>query len=356
MSTRRRIIATVGALVVAAFASAFVAGNVGFVKQLVAGATSIDPRVAVLGIACSGLAIANRGALNRCAHRAVGLDVGVGAMTHTAAVGFAAQKLVRSAGAVGLAVFVRHGRRRGHASGPVAAACLLTAGASFAALGILLGLVVAVLAVGDRLTGWWIAAAIGFTLYSTLVALVVVVVVRSRRVAMSSWALGQRMRRRMRRRRTTDRADAAFPTELFDAIGAARARRDVMGHLVFHAVVSKLLGAMMLAAAILSVGLPVGANEALVIYATALAASMLTIVPGGVGTVEVSTAALLMAAGASAGAAAVAVALFRLFDLWLPLLTGLVLARGELERPDPVQQVPPVSETTLSPVAGAIAI
>jgi len=53
------------------------------------------------------------------------------------------------------------------------------------------------------------------------------------------------------------------------------------------------------------------------------------VVPGGIGTVEASTAALLIGAGATAGAAAVAVALFRLFDLWLPVITGAAVARRD---------------------------
>jgi uncharacterized membrane protein YbhN (UPF0104 family) len=105
-----------------------------------------------------------------------------------------------------------------------------------------------------------------------------------------------------------------------------------MRDLLLHAVLSKLLGALALTAAVTAVGLPVDAAGALVIYATALAASMLTIVPGGIGTVEASTAALLIGAGATAGAAAVAVALFRLFDLWLPVITGAAVARRDVRR------------------------
>ena len=51
----------------------------------------------------------------------------------------------------------------------------------------------------------------------------------------------------------------------------------------------------------MAVGLPITAAGALVIYATALAASLLTIIPGGIGTVEASTTALLIGAGATRG-------------------------------------------------------
>jgi hypothetical protein len=41
---------------------------------------------------------------------------------------------------------------------------------------------------------------------------------------------------------------------------------------------------------------------------------------------------MLIGAGATAGAAALAVALFRLFDLWLPVLTGAAVARRDTRR------------------------
>src|SRR5215211_5812286 len=165
MNQRRRVVTMLGMAVVAAFALAFAIGNGSSARSLISGAGSINVTVAIVGVACSALAMGNRGLLNRAAHRAVGLEAGMGAMTHTAAVGFAAQKMVKSAGAVGLAVFLHHGRRRGHAPAAITAACVLTATASFAALGLLLTGAVVALALTGRLTGWWIAASIGFAGY-----------------------------------------------------------------------------------------------------------------------------------------------------------------------------------------------
>ena len=120
MNQRRRVVTMLGAVAVAAFAAAFVVTNGESAASLVRGAGSINFTLALVGLCCSALAMGNRGLLNRAAHRAVGIDAGVGAMTHTAAVGFAAQKMIKSAGAVGLAVFLRHGKRRGHAPCAVA--------------------------------------------------------------------------------------------------------------------------------------------------------------------------------------------------------------------------------------------
>jgi glycosyltransferase 2 family protein len=331
MNQRRRALTMLGAAIVAAFAIAFAIGNGGSMRSLASGAGSIDVSVALVGVACSVLAIGNRGLLNRAAHRAVGLDAGVGAMTHTAAVGFAAQKMIKSAGAVGLAVFLRHGKRRGHAPCAVAAACLLTASASFVSMGVLLGAALLVLAVTGQLTGWWLAAGLAFAIYALVAAPIAVLIVRDRRAAHWAWRGSQRIRRRLPWCKNRGE-DAQFPTALLDAVADARSRPGAVRDLLLHAVVSKVLGALALAAAIAAVGLPITAAGALVIYATALAASLLTIVPGGLGTVEASTAALLIGAGATAGAAAVAVALFRLFDLWLPVLTGAAVARRDARR------------------------
>jgi uncharacterized membrane protein YbhN (UPF0104 family) len=329
---RRFGLAAVSVLV-AASAVAFAAANFEHVATLADSAGSIDLWVMMVGLACSALAIANRGMLNHAAHRAVGLEAGMGAMTHTAAVGFAAQKMVKSAGAVGLAVFLHHGRRRGHAPAAITAACLLTATASFAALGVLLTGAVVSLALTGRLTGWWIAASIGFAAYAMMVAVAGVVMLRSRRAAEWAWRVAQRLRAALPwRRRVATGEPSPLPPDLFVAVANARRRPDAVRRMLFHAVLSKLLGAAALTAAIAAVGLPVTAAGAVVIYATALAASLVTIVPGGFGTVEASTAALLVGAGATVGAAAAAVALFRLFDLWVPVLTGAAVARRDARR------------------------
>ena len=166
-------------------------------------------------------------------------------------------------------------------------------------------------------------------MYVLVLAPLGVLIVRNRRAAHWAWRGGQRIRRRLPWCKNRDASDAQFPTALLDAVADARTRPRAMRDLLLHAVVSKVLGALALAAAIMAVGLPITAASALVIYATALAASLLTIVPGGIGTVEASTTAMLIGAGATAGAAALAVALFRLFDLWLPVLTGAAVARRD---------------------------
>lgn len=332
VSGRRTLLACVAVVVVVASAGAFAAGQGDAMRRVIAGVSKTDPLLVGLGLVVSALAVMNRGLLNQASHRAVGLDAGFESITRASAVGFSAQKLVKSAGIIGLTVFVRHGRRCGYAPAKVVAACILSAAAAFAALGALLAATIGVLVVSGRLDGWWIAAAVGFGLYGAVIAAAALVIVKSRRLANVLWHRAQRLRlwaaRRFRRGDVPASND--LPAELFDAIGEARRRPRVVRRLLAHGIAGKLLGATMLGLALAAVGAPMSPSAVLVVYAGALAASMVSIVPWGLGAVEGSTAALLVASGVSPGTAALAVALFRLFDLWVPVAVGALASRGEL--------------------------
>jgi uncharacterized membrane protein YbhN (UPF0104 family) len=324
MWRHRGVLWTVGICAIAAATLVFGRTHWSQIVQSVRGVGAVDPKLICAGVACSLLAVLNRGALNHAAHRAVGAETGLAAITRTAAVGFAAQKMVKPAAAVGLAVFVAHGRRRGHSAAIVAGACAVVALASFAAMGVVLALTVAVLGVSGRLTGWWVAAAVGFGVYATVITTIAVASCRGGRVTVWLGRIGNRLARRGRRGGETAEGD---PTSGFvEAIRHARNHPAELWRMAAHATLSKVLGAGMLLVAAVAVGLPVGPVDAFVIYATALAASTISIVPGGFGVVEATTGALFVAAGASAGEAILAVALFRLFDLWLPVLIGATAA------------------------------
>lgn len=329
-------IVAVTVTVVVAVVAGPAAGRRG-IGRAVAGVGDLAPVPAAIGLLAAVAAIVNRGLLNQSAHRATGLTTRLGEMTRTAGVGFAAQKVVKSAGLAGLTVFVRSGRRHGHAAGPVVAACLLSAVASFAALGVVLATAIGVLAATGRLTGWWIGAAVGFGVYATCVAAAVAVLFRSRRATERIWAAATHLSSRLSarlcvlfRRNGDRRRPSSLPDDLHAAIAGIAERPSDGWRVLAHAVASKLLGALILAASAAAAGLNIGPGTALVVYATVLAASMVSVVPGGVGVVEGSMAALLVAAGGTAGAAALTVALFRLLDLWLPVAAGAVMARGEL--------------------------
>jgi uncharacterized membrane protein YbhN (UPF0104 family) len=250
-------------------------------------------------------------------------------ITKTAAVSFAANKILKSGGASGLAVFVRHGRRRGLAAGAVTASCVLAAAASFAAMGVLVAATVIVLAVAGRLTGWWMAAACGFAVYSVAMATAGCLAVRSRQFGLRLWGRAQRAKARVTRRKPCQ-TNSSAAADLYDALAVARGRTHWTSRVVGYSLASKALGILMIVAATTAAGVHLSVLGAIVIYAAALAAAAISFVPGGVGVVEASIGAMLVSRGASLPAAALAVALFRIFDLWLPVAAGAILGRNDL--------------------------
>jgi uncharacterized membrane protein YbhN (UPF0104 family) len=332
-------------LVVGGAVTWFAASNLSSLRAAGAGMATLALVPAVLGLVLSGTAIWNRGQLNVVAHRAVGLTPSTGEMTRTAAMGFAATKVVKSAGLSGLAVFVRDGRRRGDPAAAVTAACGLAAAASFASLGVLMAVTVGVLAVTGKLSSWWLVAGSGYTGCALAIGVAAVAVVR--RPAALVWIADRLPPRRRRSTRSPDSRAHAVVSSLH-GLGAAmrdgRARR----RLLLHAVGSKLLGIVMLQAAATAVGIRVGVPTIVVIYTTALAAACASLIPGGVGVVEASMSTMLIARGVGPSEALTAVALFRVFDMWIPLSVGLVFARRQLRRDDPAvpAEVEPIAVTT----------
>lgn len=335
-SARRRRVQRGTLLTIVVGATAiFVATNLAIVDTFLTGVTEVHLMPALAGVVISVVAICNRGFLIRAAHEAQELDSCPVAMTRTAAVGFTANKIVKSAGASGLAVFLRNGRRHGYAAPRVVTACLLAAAGSFLALGVLLAATIVVLAVDGRLTGWWIAASIGFGIYTLATILLAIVLTRSRSTVRRIADIALRIRARVSRGPSPEPDGSDFADELYDAIRTALRQPACLSRVLAHAVVSKALGALMLMSAATAAGFPISAKTALVIYATTLGASLVAFVPGGIGIVEASTTALLIAAGAAVPAAALIVALFRIFDIWLPVSAGLLLGRGELRHSPP---------------------
>ena len=319
----------------------FVAGSAPAVRSLAAAAGSVSPPALLAGVVLSMLAILNRGGLNRATHQTAGLPAAPLSMVRPAAVGFAANKILRSGGASGAAVFVRHGEAHRYPTGSVIAACALAALASMAALGFVMLSAVALLAASGTLTGWWIAAAVGFALYATLVAVAVTIAARRRDLLHRTWGAAAGLVARLRRRPAPSGSTAV--DDFAGALHSVRSQPRWARRAMLHAIAGKALGAAMLLSAAQAAGITLGPADAVIIYATALGASMASLVPAGVGVVETSTGALLVSQGASIGVAAIAVALFRVMDLWIPVAAGALAVRVPMGtgRVDPAGRLTP---------------
>lgn len=342
MLRRPRSRTVIALVALGVLAAVFLRANVAGISAVSGQLTALDWRPLLYGLLLSTVAVWNRGLLNQSAHRAVGLHPRSGEMVTAAAVGFSAQKIVKSGGLSGLAVFVHHGRRRGYDAGAVTGACVLVAAASFVALGALMVTTIAALAITGRMTGWWIVAGTGFAIYAVATIVLMVVVGRSRHIAERLWIRAHGFAGQFRRR-PRPAPDTRCVDDLFAAVAEARRRPAEAARMIAHALVGKASGALMLLVAARSVGVTLSPTAAMIVYAAALGASLVAVVPGGFGVVEASTAALLVSGGAAAPSAALIVALFRVFDLWLPLLVGVVVARGQLRTPaQATVETPPV--------------
>ena len=175
-------------VVAAIVATGFVSTNLDTFISMGAALGTASPQHVVAGICISIVAMTNRGLLSHAAHRSVGLSADPVAISRTAAVAFAANKILTSGGASGLAVFLRHGRRNGQPRGTVAASCLVTAVASAVAMGAVLASVLLILSWSGQLSGWWLAAAIGFGVYAAAMIAVGTLVLRDRRLTKRAWA------------------------------------------------------------------------------------------------------------------------------------------------------------------------
>lgn len=329
-TTRRLVARFLFLTFVMVMAGLFLVTNAAMVGTAMAGLGDASLAPVFVGVLLSFVAMANRGLLNRAAHRAVGLEADAASLTRTSTVGYAASKVVKSGGASGLAVFVRHGRRRGHPGCTVTASCVIVSALTFAALGVLMAANITVLGIHGRLSGWWLAAGAGFAAYSVGVLFLCRTAMRRSR-AQALWARSRAILSRVRRRPLDPEGSGL--DAVYDALAVARHNRRWLGRALGHALLSKGLGLAMLLAAALAGGLPLSITDALLVYTTALTASFLSIVPSGIGVVEATTGAMLVGAGAPVAMAIVIVALFRIFDLWLPVATGAILGRHDLKPP-----------------------
>ncbi len=119
-----------------------------------------------------------------------------------------------------------------------------------------------------------------------------------------------------------------------------RHRPGLVCRAAFWATVNWLVDVVALWALLRAVGVHVDPPAVLVAFAVANLAAVVPITPGGLGVVEVTLTATLVALGAPAAPAALGVAAYRVFNYWLPIPTSALtyattrwLTRGRGDQP-----------------------
>jgi len=236
--------------------------------------------------------------------------------------------LVVSGGLAGLGAFRADGRRRGLPTGPVTAAYLVVAFAGQLAVLAVLPVALFIAFTTGQFNAMEAGVSVLFLAYSAVVVVLVVHGIGSRDAVQRAYALPRRLVLLVRRS-SSRVVDHRRADDLYDALQLLR--RPARGlRLGVHAVCVDATGIVLLWCALRALGLPLGLPVAIVGYAVSLMVSIVGFLPAGLGLVEVSLAAVLVGYGAPVVDAAAAVALFRLFELWLPLAAGALAARSVL--------------------------
>ncbi len=290
---------------------------------------SADPGWVAAAAACAALWYLAYALVHRGAQRAAGLTPAPAAELVPVTVAAHFLNLVTKSGAMaGLVVFDRLGRRRGQPRGRVAAAYLLAGLLGELAFVAVLAVGLTVVGVDGRLTGAEAVAGAVFAVYLALRLAVLAGALGSRARVRRLVAAPYRWRARILRRDPAGEAAAAEARadELHDAVLLLRRSPGAVLPAAAAAGAVEAAGIALLWTVLAAVGAPDSLATAVVGYAVSVLFSIVGFLPGGLGFVEVSLGAVLVSTGIAAPTAAAAVALYRLFELWLPVGLGAVVA------------------------------
>lgn len=280
----------------------------------------VDPRSVLAATMLLTLGLLNRGALHCAAHGALGMTVGLGSMVRLGAAVAAVNKVVRSGGAIGVALFVGDGYRHGRPADRVVVAYLLSSLASQLALAALLGPAVLIAHHTGQISDIWLVGGIGVLVYT------LILLAAAFGAARSTAVLG-RLNRLVRRVDASDH-ETSQTHEPLNLAALIRQHPAQMGRLVLHGLLDKLVGLATLTVTLVGLGATFEPDVSLVAYCVALVSSMVALVPAGIGAVEVSLGAALASADVPTPVINSGVLAFRFFDLWMPVLVGVPTLRA----------------------------
>lgn len=293
------------------------------------------------------------GLVHRGAQRAAGLSPApLGELVPVTLAAHFLNLVTKSGAMAGLVAFDRLGRRRGQPPGRVAAAYLLAGFLGEMAFVAVLAVGLALVWLDGRLTGAEAVAGAVFTVYLAMRLTVLAAALGSRSRARRMVAAPYRLWAWISRRDLAAGTAEARADELHDAIALLRRRPGAVVPAAVAALGVEAAGVALLWTVLAAVGASHSLATAVVGYAISVLFSIVGFLPGGLGFVEVSLGAVLVSTGIGAPTATAAVALYRLFELWLPVGVGAVAAQrvaAAARRPSPAPSLCP------APVPPAVA-
>ena len=320
-SARHGLARRVGFVVAAVFATVFILANRSELPAVWRQLRTADARWLVVAFAAMLGAFVNLGAMHASGQRAVGLSSSASRLVFTAVKANSLNLVVKSGGMAGLTTFIADGRRRQVSRGPIIAAYVLVITLLEVAFATLLVVVLVIVVADGRITTPESVAGGLFACYLAVRVSILVVAWRSRSMLRAMFAWPSRAWARLMHHPAPERSHESAD-ELFDALQLVRAAPTRALPTTAHALMVDLIGVIELWAVCRAIGTGTGLAVAFVGYVVSVLFTIMSVLPGGLGFVELSLGAVLVSFGATAVTAAAVVVLYRLFELWLPLLAG----------------------------------
>jgi uncharacterized protein (TIRG00374 family) len=313
---------------------AFILANRASIPKVWLSVSQAQPQwlgAALLAAVVTNLSIA---ALHVSAQRALGMRSGLRQLLAPALTAQFLNLIVSSGGLAGLPALRAEGRRHGRDPAAVIGAFLIVALAGQIAVATILPVALVLLATSGHLTATDVAASLVFLGYTAVVAWTVAGALRSPGALRRIYSLPRRAVTVLLRRPPPS-LDHPAADALYQALSRVRRSHRRVALVLAYAVAVDISSVALLWCVFRALRLPLGIDVAIVAYAVSLLFSIIGFLPGGLGFVEISLAAVLIAYGTPAAPAGAAVGLYRLFELWLPAVTGAALAPTVLHRRDP---------------------
>ncbi|MEO6122898.1 MAG: lysylphosphatidylglycerol synthase transmembrane domain-containing protein, partial [Ilumatobacteraceae bacterium] len=310
-----------GFAVAALLAAAFVVANRAELPAVWKELRTAETRWLIVGLVAMLGSFVNLGAMHAAAQRAVGVSASSRQLILTAMSANSLNLVVKSGGMAGLATLIANGRRRNVPRGSVIAAYVLVVTLAEVAFAALLIVALGIVAADGRLTTPEAIASGVFACYLGIRVAIVVVAWRSRATLRAVFGWPSQMWARMRNRTAPERSHESAD-HLHDALQLVRAAPSRVLPTTVHALIVDLIGVIELWSVCHAIGSGTTLAAAFVGYIVAVLFTIISVLPGGLGFVELSLGAVLVSFGATAVAAAAVVVVYRLFELWLPLIAG----------------------------------
>lgn len=320
-----------GFVVAAMLAAGFVAANRSELPAVWKELRTAETLWLVVGFVAMLGAFVNLGAMHAAAQRAVGVSASPRQLILTAMSANSLNLVVKSGGMAGMTTFIADGRRRHVPRGSIIAAYVLVVTLAEVAFAVLLIVALGIVVADGRLTTPEAVAGGVFVCYLGIRVAILVVAWRSRSTLRGMFGWPSRVWARMRHRaapeRTHDSAD-----ELHDALQLVRTAPARALPTAAHALIVDLVGVIELWAVCHAIGSGTTLAVAFIGYVVSVLFTIMSVLPGGLGFVELSLGAVLVSFGATAATAAAVVVVYRLFELWLPLVAGGLATVGLSKR------------------------